>query len=73
MSQEFQKKKQKDIYDREKKKPVIRSRAFRDELVAGFVDLQTGEFTEVMRICNSRDMDRFMEKYDISVAEIATE
>ena len=72
MSQEFQKQKQKESYDSEKKKPVIRSRMFHGEQAAGFVDLQTGEFTEVMRICSSKDMDDFLEKYDISVAEIAT-
>ena len=73
MSQEFQKKKQKESYDSEKKKPVIRSRAFHGKQAAGFVDLQTGEFTEAMRIRSSKDMDNFLEKYDISVAEIATE
>lgn len=73
MAQEFQKKNQIEGYDREKKKPVIRSRGRNDEKVAGFVDLQTGEFTEVMRICDSKDMDEFLEKYDISIAEVAKE
>ena len=36
MSQEFQKKKQKESYDSEKKKPVIRSRMFHGEQAAGF-------------------------------------
>ena len=73
MSQEHQKINQKVSYDREKKKPVIRSRAFYEERVAGFVDLQTGEFTEVMRIHNDREMDESLGKYDISVAEIDVE
>ena len=73
MSDEFQKKEQKEGYNRKKKKPVIRSRGRDDEQVAGFVDLKTGEFTEVMRIRDSRDMDEFLTKYDISIAEIARE
>ena len=32
-----------------------------------------GKFTEVMLIRDNRDMDIFLEKYDISVAEIKTE
>lgn len=73
MAQDFQKKKQIEGYDREKKKPVIRSRGRHDEKVAGFVDLQTGEFTEIMRIHDSKDIDEFLVKYDISIAEIAKE
>lgn len=41
--------------------------------MAGFKDLQTGKFTEVMLIRDSKDMDVFLEKYDISVAEIKSE
>lgn len=73
MSDEFQKKEQKEGYDRNKIKPVIRSRGRDDEQAAGFVDLKTGEFTEVMRIRDSKDMDEFLTKYDISIAEIARE
>lgn len=40
---------------------------------ASFQDLHTGKFTEVMLIRDNRDMDLFLEKYDISVAEIKTE
>lgn len=41
--------------------------------LAWFKDLQTGKFTEVMLIKDNRDMDFFLEKYDISVAEVKTE
>ena len=54
-------------------KPVVRNRGRNDAQVAGFVDLLTGEFTEIMRIRGSKDMDEFLEKYDISIADIAKE
>lgn len=69
----FHKKVQKEPYDRELQKPVIKSSICTGEKVAGFKDVQTGRFTEVMLIQNSKDMDLFLEKYDISVAEIKTE
>lgn len=69
----FHKRVQKETYDRENQKPVIRSSICTGEKVAGFRDLHTGKFTEIMLIRNNRDMDLFLEKYDISVAEIKTE
>lgn len=69
----FHKKVQKEPYDREMQKPVIKSSICTGEKVAGFKDVQTGKFMEVMLIQNSKDMDLFLEKYDISVAEIMTE
>ena len=69
----FHKKVQKETYDRENQKPVIRSSICTGEKVAGFKDIQTDKFTEVMLIRDNRDMDLFLEKYDISVAEIKTE
>ena len=69
----FHKKVQKETYDRENQQPVIRSSICTGEKVVGFKDIQTGTFTEVMLIRDNRDMDLFLEKYDISVAEIKTE
>ena len=69
----FRKKVQKEIYDKEKLKPVSRSSICTGEKVAGFKDLQTGKFTEVMLIKDNKDIDLFLDKYDISVAEIKTE
>ena len=60
-------------YDRDNLKPVIRSSICTGEKVAGFRDLNTGKFTEVMLIRDNKDMDEFLTKYDISVAEIKTE
>lgn len=69
----FHKKIQKETYDKENQKPVIRSSICTGEKVAGFRDPHTGKFTEVMLIRDNRDMDVFLEKYDISVAEVKTE
>ena len=60
-------------YDKENQKPVIRSSICTGETVAGFRDLSTGKFTEIMLIRDNKDMDEFLTKYDISVAEIKTE
>lgn len=69
----FRKKVVKEIYNKEEQKPVIRSSICTGEKVAGFKDIHTGKFTEVMVIRNNKDMDEFLEKYDVSVAEIKTE
>ena len=69
----FHKKQVKETYNKETQKPIIRSSICRGEKVAGFRDIKTGKFTEVMLIKSSKDMDDFLEKYDISVAEIKTE
>ena len=60
-------------YDKENQKPVIRSSICTGEKVAGFRDLNTGKFTEVMLIRDNKDMDEFLTTYDISVVEIKTE
>ena len=36
------------------------------ERVAGFKDIHTGKFEEVMLIRNDKDLDWFMEKYDVA-------
>ena len=66
---------QEDIveYDKKSLKPVIRSSICTGEKVAGFRDVNTGKFTEIMLIRNNKDMDEFLTTYDISVAEIKTE
>ena len=69
----FFKKVKKEPYNREVQNPIIRSSICNGEKVAGFKDIQTGKFTEVMLIRNSKDMDLFLEKYNISVEEIKTE
>lgn len=64
----IQKKTQDRECNQEDSRPVIR-RVGNGEQIAGFMD-QRNRFTEVMKIRNSRDMDEFLETYDVSVAEI---
>ena len=61
----FKKKTRKSTYDKENKKPVIRASICTGEQVAGFKDLSTGEFEEVMLIKGPKDLDAFKEQYDI--------
>lgn len=69
----FRKKAKKKSYNKEEQKPIIRSSICTGEKVAGFKDIRTGKFTEVMLIRNPKDMDEFLEKYDISVTEVKKE
>lgn len=69
----FKRKQIKESYDRENQRPVIRSSICTGEKVAGFKDIHTGKFTEVMVIRDNRDMDEFTTKYDISAADIRKE
>ena len=59
------KKTQKKTYDKENQKPVIRCSICNGEQVAGFKDIHTGKFEEVMLIRNESDRRAFMEMYDI--------
>lgn len=52
------------------KKAVIKSDIKTGKKVAGFIELETSEFMEIMMIQNNRDIDIFMEQYDLSVVEI---
>ncbi len=59
------KKTQKKTYDKENQKPVIRCSICTGEQVAGFKDIHTGKFEEVMLIRDESDRRAFMEMYDI--------
>lgn len=61
----FKKKAVAQFYDRENKKPVIKSSICNGEQVAGFKDIHTGKIEEVMLIKNSADLDRFKKMYGI--------
>lgn len=69
----FRRKTKKCSYDRENLKPVIRSSICTGEQVAGFKNTHTGKFSEVMLIRNGGDLKEFLEEYDISEADLATE
>ena len=52
-------------YDKENKKPVLRCSICTGEQVAGFKDINTGHFEEVMLVRNDKDLDAFKELYDL--------
>ena len=60
-------------YDKDNLKPVIQSSICTGEKVAGFRDVNTGKFSEVMLIRDNKDLDEFLTTYDISVAEVKTD
>lgn len=60
-------------YDRESQVPVIRASICTGERVAGFKDIHTGRFKEVMVIRNDKDMEMFLNEYGISRDDIKKE
>ena len=67
----FKKKQERRTYDPENQKPVIRASICTGEKVAGFQNIHTGKFTEVMLIRTSGDLEEFRQLYDIGESEIA--
>lgn len=61
----FRKKIPERKYDSSVKKPAIRASICTGEKVAGFIDLKTRHFEEVMLIRNSSDLDAFRRQYGI--------
>lgn len=61
----FHKKIEKKNYDKENKRPVLKCSICNGEQVAGFKDINTGRFEEVMLIRSERDLDIFQRTYDI--------
>nr|WP_022779863.1 hypothetical protein [Butyrivibrio sp. AE3009] len=62
----FKKKTEKKTYDKENKKPVIKASICNGEQVAGFRDVHTGTFEEVMLIRDSEDLFEFKNEYGIT-------
>lgn len=67
------KKPQTEHYDKQQVRPVIRASICNGEQVAGFKNLHTGKFEEIMLIRNERDKEIFMSRYGISPDEITKE
>lgn len=61
----FKKKIEKRTYDKERQRPTIRCSICTGEQVAGFKDIHTGKFTEIMMIRNPQDLEKFKKLYDI--------
>ncbi len=58
---------QKASYDKENKIPVMKCSICNGERVAGFKDIHTGKFEEVMFIRDDSDLAEFKEKYGVEV------
>ena len=69
----FWRKTKKRTFDREHLKPVIRASICTGEQVAGFKDIRTGKFSEVMLISTNADMKEFLDTYDLKESDIAVE
>ena len=69
----FWRKTKKRTFDREHLKPVIRASICTGEQVAGFKDIRTGKFSEVMLISTNADMKEFLDIYDLKESDIAVE
>ncbi|MCI9386786.1 MAG: aspartate dehydrogenase [Lachnospiraceae bacterium] len=61
----FRKKTKKLQYDKENQIPVLKCSICNGEQVAGFKDIRTGKFEEVMFIRNQTDLDSFKELYGV--------
>ena len=62
----FFKKKEQKTYDPDIQKPVIKVSICNGEQVAGFTNLKTGAFEEVMLIRGEGDLDDFRGQYGIT-------
>lgn len=62
----FKKKPQSPEYDKTNKKAVLKCSICTGEQVAGFKDIHTGHFDEIMLIRDAADLDTFMEMYDVA-------
>lgn len=55
----------KKTYDQENLRPILRCSICNGEQVAGFKNIHTGKFEEVMFIRNEKDLAEFKAMYDI--------
>lgn len=62
----FSKKKIIHSYDKDNKRPVIKTSICTGEQVAGFKDIHTGKIEEVMLIRSEADLDNFKKMYGIN-------
>ena len=68
----FPKRTEKKTYDRSNQNPIIKASICNGEQVAGFKDIRTGKFEEVMLIRRAEDLETFKIMYGIE-GEIAKE
>ncbi|MCR5372941.1 MAG: hypothetical protein K6E41_05680 [Solobacterium sp.] len=61
----FRRKQERKTYDAANKKPAVRSSVCTGEKTAGFRNIHTGRFEEVMLVRNESDLDEFRRIYGI--------
>lgn len=52
-------------YDKENQKPILKCSICTGEQVAGFKNIHTGKFEDIMLIKNKKDLDSFKQQYGI--------
>ena len=62
----FKKRTEKNTYDKENKKPVLKCSICNGEQVAGFKDIHTGKFEEVTLVRGAADLEAFRNQYGIT-------
>lgn len=60
-------------FDKTGKIPVIRSSICTGEQVAGFKNIASGKFEELMLICGEKDLSEFLSQYQVEESEIKRE
>lgn len=60
-------------YAKAEKIPEIRASICTGEKIAGFKDIRTGKFEEMMLICGEEDLREFMRLYVVGEGEIRKE
>lgn len=68
----FGRNKKSETFDRENFVPVIRASICTGEKTAGFQDIHTKHFTDVMLIRNDKDFKVFLNRYGLTEDEVAT-
>lgn len=56
---------EKKTYDKENLRPILKCSICNGEQVAGFKNVHTGKFEEVMFIRDEKDLNEFKEMYDL--------
>lgn len=52
-------------YDQKNLRPILRCSICTGEQVAGFKNIHTGKFEEILLVRNQKDLDQFMEMYGV--------
>ena len=69
----FWKKETKLSYDANKLKPIIHASICTGEKAAGFKDIETGRFEEVILIRSDKDLKTFFDLYGLNRDDVKTE